>query len=161
MPADSNFGETVARFQKLLEHEGYPGRVVWVMPENVFLSGERLIYVHLPIPNTNDVKARQIFEEAMANGRGLLMSTLCELEDSTCCYLWYPKSRADEPRAQWPEDGRVKLSVKTNEARMPGKLIKGRLHWVFVKFRLREKQGLKHLLFDEGKGLITVRQTMV
>lgn len=148
MRIDSNFDEVVAQFQKLLEHEKYSSNIVWVMPEDALLSGERFIYVRLPIPGTNEVKARKIFQEGMANGRGLLISTLCELRDSTCCYLWYPKSKEDEPQGLWPQDGSVKLSVKIEMSRVPGKVIKSRLLWAFIKFRVRRKQGLKDFAFS-------------
>lgn len=148
MRGNSNFDETVARFQKLLEREKYSTNIVWVTPENALVSGQRFIYLHLPSLKTNEMKARRIFEEGMANGRGLLISTLCELDDSTCCYLWYPKTQGEEPQGLWPKDGSAKLSVKIELGRVPGKLVKSRLLWAFLKSRLRGKQGLKDFAFS-------------
>lgn len=144
---DEDFEATVARFQKFLEQCNYLGKIVWLMPGDVLLSGERFVYVRVPIPATNESKARSIFDEGVAHGRGLLISTLCEMQSATCCCLWYPERQENEPQGLWPHDGSVKFSAKTEMARMPGKPVKSRLLWAFLKYRHRGHQHLKDLLF--------------
>jgi hypothetical protein len=145
---DADFGATVARFQKFLEQNKYPGKIVWLMPEGVLLSGKRFVYVRVPVPAANEMKARSIYEEGVAHGRGVLMSTICELESSTCCYIWYPRRQEDVPQGIWPHDGSVKLSAKIETARTPGKPVKSGLMWAFLKYRHRRHQDLKDFLFS-------------
>jgi len=145
---DADFGAAIARFQKFLGHNKYPEHIVWLMPEDVLLSGERFVYVRVPVPATNELKARDIYNEGMAHGRGLLMSTVCEMQSSTCCSLWYPRRQEDVPQGIWPHDGSVKLSAKIETARMPGKPVTSSLTWAFLKYRHREQQDLKDFLFS-------------
>jgi hypothetical protein len=76
------------------------------------------------------------------------MSTICELEALTGCYVWYPRLPEEEPQGLWPHDGSVKLSAKSEEPRVKAKPVKSRLLWAFLKFRHRRKQNLKDLLFS-------------
>ncbi|HEY1471190.1 MAG TPA: hypothetical protein VGF61_19265 [Candidatus Acidoferrum sp.] len=145
---DSSFGATVARFQQFLRKNNYPENMVWLMPEDILLSGKQSFYVRVPIPDTNETNARNIYDQGMAHGRGLLVSTICEMGASTCCYVWFPKRPEEEPQGIWPRDGSVKFSVKMEVSRVRGKPIKSRLLWAFLKSRHRNKQNLKDFLFS-------------
>jgi hypothetical protein len=145
---DVNFGAAVTRFQKFLGQNKYPESIVWLLPEDVLLSGKRFLYVRVPISAGNEVKVRETYAEGIAHGRGLLMSTICELGASTCCCVWYPRCQADVPQGLWPRDGSVKLSAKTESARVQGKPVKSRLLWALLKFRLPGKQNLKDFIFS-------------
>jgi hypothetical protein len=68
------------------------------------------------------------------------MSTTCEMEDSTCCYVWYPRRQEDVPQGIGPHDGSMKLSAKIKTSRFPGKLVKSRVLWTFLKLRHRGRQ---------------------
>jgi len=144
----TDFGATVARFQDFLEQNKYPRKIVWLMPEDVLLSGERFVYVRVPVPAANEMKARSIYDEGLERGRGVLMSTICEMQSSTCCSLWYPRRQEDVPQGVWPHDGSVKLSAKIEAARVPGRPVKSSLTWAFLKYRHREHQNLKDFLFS-------------
>ena len=74
---DTDFGAAVARFQQFLRANNYSGNLVWVMPEDVLTTGKRFIYVRVLTPAINEMKARRTYEEGVAAGRGLLMSTVC------------------------------------------------------------------------------------
>jgi hypothetical protein len=104
--------------------------------------------VRVPIPDANETVARSTYEEGVSHGRGLLMSTICEMDASTCCYVWYPRRPEDEPQGVWPKDGSVKLTVKVDTSRVTGKPVKSRLLWAFFKLRHRRKQHLKDFLFS-------------
>jgi hypothetical protein len=145
---DPSFGATVARFQEFLGQNQCSENILWLTPEDVLLSGERSVYVRVPIPAANEVKTQNVYEEGVANRRGLLMSTICEMEGSTCCYVWYPRRQEEEPQGLWPLDGSVKLSTKTGASRILGKPVKGRLLWAFLKLQNRRKQNLKEFLFS-------------
>ncbi len=79
---DVSFGATVARFQEFLGQNQYSENILWLTPEDVLLSGKQSVYVRVPIPAANETKARKMYDEGVANGRGLLMSTICEMQGS-------------------------------------------------------------------------------
>jgi len=145
---DVSFGATVARFQEFLGQNQYSENILWLTPEDVLLSGKQSVYVRVPIPAANETKARKMYDEGVANGRGLLMSTICEMQGSTCCYVWYPRRQEEEPQGLRPHDGSVKLSAKMETSRVPGKPVKSRLLWAFLKLRNRRKHNLKEFLFN-------------
>jgi len=134
----------VARFSEFLGKCEYAKNIVWLTPEDVLLSGKRFVYVKCPVPENNEAKARKIYSEGMAHGRGLLMATVCEMDDSTCCYIWYPKSKEEEPQGIWPHDGSVKMSA--SQDRIPGKPVRSQLRWKFLVWRYQSKQHLKPFL---------------
>jgi hypothetical protein len=68
---DASFGATVARFQEFLGQNQYPENILWLMPGDVLLSGKRFVYVRIPISAANEMKVREIYDEGVANGRGL------------------------------------------------------------------------------------------
>lgn len=145
---DESFGTTVARFQELLGQNGYPENILWLTSDDVLLSEKRFVYVRVPVPAANEMKARKMYDDGVANGRGLHMSTICEMEGSTCCYVWYPRNQEEEPQGIWPYNGGVKLSAKMETSRVPGKPVKSRLLWAILKLRNRRKQNLKEFLFS-------------
>jgi hypothetical protein len=147
-PEDVEFTAGVGRFQQFLRQNAYSDNVIWLLPDDVLPSGKRFIYVRVPIPATNEMKTRETYDEGVAAGRGLLMSTTCEMEDSTCCYVWYPRRQEDVPQGIWPHDGSMKLSAKIETSRFPGNPVKSRVLWTFLKLRHRGRQGLKDFLFS-------------
>jgi hypothetical protein len=147
-PGAPDFGTTAARFTKFLEQNKYPTKIAWLMPEDVLLSGKRSLYVRVPIPATNETNARNIYDEAVRNGRGVLISTICEMGASTCCYVWFPKGPEEEPQGLWSDDGGLKFSARTKASRVRGKPVKSRLLWAFLKSHHRGKQNLKDFLFS-------------
>jgi hypothetical protein len=144
----ASFGATVARFQEFLGQNQYPENILWLMPEDVLLPGKPFVYVCIPISAANEMKVRKIYDEGVANGRGLLMSTVCEMHSSTCCYVWYPRTQEEEPQGLWPHDGSVKLSAQMDSSRVLGKPVKNRLLWALLRLRNRRKQNLKEFLFS-------------
>lgn len=98
---DADFDAAVERFQQFLRANNYSEKIVWVMPENVLTTGKRFIYVCVPVPAINEVKARRAYDEGLAEGRGLLMSTVCRMKASTYCYIWFPKSVEQVPQGIW------------------------------------------------------------
>jgi hypothetical protein len=107
-----DFGAAVARFQQFLRQNNCSDHILWLTPEDALLTGKRFIYFRTPVPTANKLRTRSAYDEGMALGRGLVMSTLCEMGSSTCCYLWYPKRKEEVPRGLWPRDRSVKLTRK-------------------------------------------------
>jgi hypothetical protein len=80
----------------------YSEEIVWVMPEDVLVTGKRLIYVRVPSPALSKGKVRRMYEEGVAQRRGLLMSTVCGMNAPTYCCIWFPKSAKEVPRGFGP-----------------------------------------------------------
>jgi hypothetical protein len=151
---DGDFDAAVARFQRFLSANNYSEKIVWVMPEDVLTTGKRFIYVRVPIPAGNEVKSRRMYDEGLAGGRGLLMSTVCRMKSLTYCFIWFPKSVEEVPQGIWPRDGSLKLSARDKSSSPPGRPIREGALWLLLKFWHRKNQRLKYLLFSET-GLIT------
>jgi hypothetical protein len=151
----ADFGAAVARFQQFLRVNNYSGEILWVTPEDVLTTGKRFVYVRVPIPAVNEVKARRTYEEGVEEGRGLLMSTVCRMNASTYCCIWFPKSVQEVPQGIWPHDGSLKLSAKDKSSSPAARPIRGRILWILLKFWHRKKQPLKDFLFSET-GLVTL-----
>ena len=142
-----NFAAAKAQFLELLRQCEYPQTVVWVTPKDILLSGKRFVYVRVPVSNDNDLKVRQSFEEGIVRGRGVLISTICEMAGSTCCYVWYPKDGEEGHYGLWPKDGGVKMTAKMS-ARLSGKAVRNPLLWALLRLRYGAKQSEKNLLFS-------------
>jgi hypothetical protein len=149
-----SFAVAVARFQEFLGKCGYSERIAWLMPDDVLVSGERFVYVRFPVPTGNEASVRDLYDEGIARGHGVLMSTICELEGSTGCYVWYPKNEEEQPQGMWPRDGSPKMSAEST--RMQGHTVRSRLLWMFLGLRLRREQELKYLLWGCPRHFFTI-----
>jgi hypothetical protein len=131
-----NFDAAVAQFRELLGMSEYARKIIWLVPEDVIATGKRFVYVRVPVPAVNEAKARQMYDEGISNERGVLLSTVCETEDSTCCYVWYPKKTEEEPEGIWPKNGGVKFSAKMGSAKIPRRAIGSSIQWKILALRL-------------------------
>jgi hypothetical protein len=156
-PAKENgadFGGAVARFQQFLKANNHSEKIVWVMPEEVLTTRKRFIYVRVPVPAINEMKVRQMYEEGVAEGRGVVMSTVCRMSASTYCYLWFPRSAEEVPEGIWPQDGGLKLSARDKSSSPAGRPITHSVLWTLLKFWHRKNQRFKDFLFSDS-GLVT------
>jgi hypothetical protein len=143
----ANFEAAVKEFREFLEKGGLPGNIVWVWPEDVLATGKRFVYVRVPVPEGNAVRAREMHEAVMAADCGLRLDTLCEVDGVTCCYLWgWPKDHEEQPQS-WPFHG-LMMSVKKGSSRIPGKPVRNGLRWAWLTWWHRSKQGTKELMFQ-------------
>lgn len=149
-----DFDGALARFRAFLKQNNYSENIVWVMPEDIVLTGKRLLYVRVPIPAENERRIRRIYDDGVAQGRGLVMGTVCRTNQSTYSYLWFPRSAEEIPQGIWPTNGDLKLSARDDSSSPAGRPIKHRVLWTFLKLWHYKKQSLSNLLFTE-KGLIT------
>jgi hypothetical protein len=139
----TNFEDAVARFQNFLKTNKYPSEIVWVQPDDVLLTGKRLVYVRVSAPKVRQRMAKQICEEGMEKKRGVLLGTICELGATTCAYVWAPANDDEAVRALMPVD--LKLSAKTGRIR--GVSVESGIWWACLKLRYRKKQILREELF--------------
>jgi len=157
-PTLPDFDGALARFRAFLKQNNYPENVVWVMPEDILLTGKRFIYVRVPIPAENEERIRRMYDDGVTQGRGLVMGTVCRMNQSTYSYLWFPRSAGEIPQGIWPTNGDLKLSASDKSSSPAGRPIKHQMLWMLLKLWHHRKQSLKDLLLSD-KGLTTeVRQ---
>ena len=149
-----DFDAAVLRFSAFLKANNYSENIVWVMPEDVLLTGKRFLYVRVPISAENEGRIRRMYDEGMTQGKGLSMGTVCRMNQSTYCYLWFPKSEEEIPKGIWPTDGDLKLSAREKSSSLAGRPIRDRILWMLLKLWHHKKQHMRDFLFNE-KGLIT------
>jgi len=121
-----------------LSDNGYPGALVWVTPQDILFTDRRLLYVKLPVPDSNLRHVREIYETAMKEQSGISFSTVCELEQSSCCRVWVPADEDERQRAMCPRD--LKLSACVESSRLPGKAVRSGLLWQYLCIRHRQRQ---------------------
>jgi hypothetical protein len=56
MPSSTlpDFDGAQARFRAFLKQNNYSENVIWVMSEDILLTGKRFLYVRVPIPAENE-----------------------------------------------------------------------------------------------------------
>jgi hypothetical protein len=150
MPPDAapNFQQAVARFRDFLRTNNYSDDIIWVTADDVLLTGKRLAYIRIPFPADNLQKVGRTYDEGVAQGRGLLMSTLCRMYGSTCCYLWFPRAAGEVPQGVWPADGGLKLSARASVSTPICRPIRNRILWGFLKRWHYKRQDLKAFLLQ-------------
>jgi len=143
-----DFDAALERFRAFLQLNNYSENVVWVTPEDILLTGKRFLYVRVPIPDENEERIRRAYEDGMSQGRGLGMGTVCGMNQTTYCYLWFPKSADEIPQGIWPMNGDLKLSAREKSSSPAGRPINHRILWVLLKLWHHKKQGLKGFLLS-------------
>src|SRR5260370_37513455 len=78
-----SFEESYLRFRVFLTKNGFARETVWITSEDVILGGERLLYVKLPVPNSNHDHARGVFESATNKKSGVSFSAIGETDAAT------------------------------------------------------------------------------
>jgi hypothetical protein len=78
-----DFDGALARFRAFLIQNNYSENVVWVMPEDILLTGKRFLYVRVRIPAENERLIRRMYDDGAAQGGGLVMGTVCRMNRST------------------------------------------------------------------------------
>jgi hypothetical protein len=143
--ADSNFDDAQERFREFLAKNGYPTELIWVTPNDVLLTGRKLIYVKLPVPKCNLLRARELFELGMPRQLGVSFRAVCEFKGVTCCYVWVPADQSESQHAFMPRD--LKMSANTGESKVPAMSVNSQTRWHCLKIVHRNKQALKDQLF--------------
>lgn len=156
-----DFDGALARFRAFLKQNNYSENVVWVMPEDILLTGKRFLYVRVPIPAENERTIRRMYDDGVAQGRGLVMGTVCRMNQSTYCYLWFPRSAEEIPQGIWPTNGDLKLSAGEKSSSPAGRPINSQMLWMLRKLWHHKKQLRKDLLLSEKGLIIEFRQYLL
>jgi hypothetical protein len=139
----TNFDEAVMKFGDFLKANRFPREIVWVQPEDVLLTGKRLVHVRVYSQETREKMARKTYEEGMPRRLGVLLGTICEMGSTTCSFVWAPESKDEAARALMP----VGLKLRASLDKIRGIPVKSGLWWMYLKYRHRRKQGLREELF--------------
>jgi hypothetical protein len=134
----STFEEACARFSRFLSNNAYSDALVWVTPQDILFTDRRLLYVKLPVPKTNLKRVRELFDAAMKEQSGISFSTVCKLDEATCCRAWVPANEDERERAMCPRD--LKLSAHLEGSRLAGKAVRSALLWWYLRLRYRKLQ---------------------
>jgi hypothetical protein len=145
MAEPQTFEEAVARFEEFLCQNGYSGKVVWVESTDLALPGRRAIYVKVPVPSRNLDYARRRFALGMSGGLGVAFGTICELQNSTCCYAWVPKDRTEQQEHLMGSG--LKVSAQAGSSRVHGIPVANSVQWQLLRIRNRKRDDLKQHLF--------------
>jgi hypothetical protein len=85
----ASFDESCVLFRGFLAKNGYANELVWITPSDV-LAADRLLYVRVPVSDSNQENARAPFDTAMKGQLGVSFSTICQTDQSTMCSVWVP-----------------------------------------------------------------------
>jgi hypothetical protein len=141
----SSFEDSLSEFREFLQKNDYPEKLAWVEPGDVLLSGRRLIYVRVPVPEINEQRVRRQFDLSQNSHKGILFGTICAIEDTTYAYVWMPHD-ATEAERNLMSDG-LKMSAKTGLGKVPGRAVHSRLWWAYLQWALSGTQQDKNQLF--------------
>jgi hypothetical protein len=102
------FEDALKRFVAFARENGAPQHVLFVRPNDVALYGGRLC-----VPSLNEGAARRraesTYQSAVERGRGVLISGLCRLADTTCAFVYGPQTSEEAASLLYPSG--LKLSV--------------------------------------------------
>jgi hypothetical protein len=138
-----NFEAAVTKFQEFLKANHHSDEITWVQPDDVLLTGEKLVYVRVPNQKTAREIARKTYEEGMPRRRGVLFRTICDLGSTTCSHAWTPENDDEAEGLLMPEG--LKLTIQAD--RIKGVSIKSGVQWAYLRIRYRRKQNLRKELF--------------
>lgn len=140
---EANFEEAVRKFQQFLKANQYSPQIEWVQPDDVLLTGKRMFFVRKSSPSARERIARQTYEEGIPRGLGVLLGTICELQTSTCCFVWAPNTPEEAEGCLMPVG--LKMSAKTD--RIKGIQVRNFIWWAYLRILYSRKQTLKEELF--------------
>jgi hypothetical protein len=138
-----SFEDAVCQFQDFLNQNGYPRNLVWLEPTDIALTGRPCVYVKVPVQAGNLTRAFDRFTAGMSNKLGVCFGTICEMNDSTCCYAWTPTSHQEQVE-HWINPP-LKFSAKMS--RVPGIPVTRRLSWWLLKLRHHKYLNMREVLF--------------
>lgn len=142
---DERFNKVVEDFRQFIQEQGYPGRIVWVGPDDVVVSGTD-VYIRVADPLASENQARQSFDAGMKRKLGILMAIFCAAEDETYCYIWTPRDEQESMEHLMPRG--PKFSALIEGSRRRGIRVTNLLIWMRLKWKYRKLQEFKGGLFE-------------
>lgn len=133
------------RFRAFLQQHGFPPQFEWLMPEQV-TARPGALYVRETL-SSDDRGAREAFDTATAQNRGVLFQALFCNDAVTFCHAWLPLNDDESQRYLMPQHG-LKMSVPDGEHRPKVYTVSGHFQWLFLRLRYRKYDTLRNLLFN-------------
>jgi hypothetical protein len=132
------FEKACARYGRFLNENGHSSALLWVTSQDILFTDRRLLYVKLPLPESNLKLVRELFDTAMAQQSGISFSTVCRLDEATCCRAWAPANEEEASRAMCPRD--LKMSAHAESSRFVGEAVRNRLRWRYLHIRYPQRE---------------------
>lgn len=138
------FEDALERFCAFAKANGAPQHIIFVRPKDVALSGGRLHVLSLDETATRH-RARSTYHNAVAQGRGVVISGLCRLDDKTCAFVYGPQSNEEAERLLFPNGLKLSVAQPLREAHhaSPWEFWIARLQEVFSGRRTIKKELFK------------------
>src|SRR5215471_20294107 len=111
MNACDSVDMSITEFRRFLQENGYSGDVLWITPDDVLLTGSKLVYVKLPVSKENERNVRRKIEIANTSHVGIVMAVLCQLGSVSCCYVWSPNTALEAEQHMLPRG--TKMSARS------------------------------------------------
>ena len=86
-----DFDEACCRLRDFLGDEDLSPEFLWLFREDVTFSRGRW-WVRIPVPEQNEVRARELYDQARARGIGIRINAELLLDSRPCCALQLPIS---------------------------------------------------------------------
>ena len=110
------------------------------------------MYLRVSPPERSVAAARREYEAGIAGKLGVEFSTLCELNDAECSYVWFPRDQDEAERMMMPADGSLKMSALTGP-HTRGKGIYNSLVWRWLEVWFGKNSALCGYPFGDSPGL--------
>ncbi len=140
------FEAALESFRAFAEENGYPCDLVWMRPEQL-IARPGSLYVR-PLPENAGLElAREAFQTAVTQNRGVVFHALFCSGAVTFCHAWLPRDDDQSARYLMPKKG-LKMSVAAGEHRPAVHIVHSRMHWLVLRFRYRKYDALRDSLFN-------------
>lgn len=148
-----NFDDAVSDYTEFLKKCGCPPRIIWVTAKDVLFTRSPHIYVKL-LKQSRAAEARREYEAGIASKLGAEFCMLCELNDASCCFAWFPRNRDEGQRMMMPEDGGLKMSALSAGSIRRAKGIRNKLVWEILRMRHGNNGNLYGYPFGDASGFV-------
>jgi hypothetical protein len=146
------FEEACNRFRKFLSATKWPEEFVWLRPDDVLVTSQRFFFVKSPASASNQAHYRKQFETGMERELGVEIQALSKSKAKTYCFVWTPTDEDESTRYMMPITGDyLKMSIPTRRSMLLAKEIRSDICWLYLKFKHKSKQKLRHQLFFLGE----------
>jgi hypothetical protein len=140
------FEAALQRFRSFVHKNGYASELAWLRPEQVIVR-RGVLYIRLLSAKIGEESARQVFDNAAAQDRGVLFHALAGSDDLTFCHAWVSCDEDESQRYQMPKKG-LKISVLVGRQHPVVHLVSSRLQWSLLRLLYGRNDVLRDLLFN-------------
>lgn len=148
------FDDAVAKYLDFLKQCGWPQKITWVTPSDMLFTRSSRIYIRISAPESSIAAAQKEYAAGIASSLGVEFCTLCDLNSSSCCYVWFPRDREEAQRTMMPADGSLKMSALNDHSNIRSRGIRNWFVWELLKRRYEKNGALYGYPFGDASGLV-------